>query len=187
MNRIFKIIVFLVLSLSLALPAVAANYDLVIKNGRVMDPETMFDSVANVGIKDGRIAVITKNEITGKETIDATGHVVAPGFIDGHQHCVDPYIYRLMVRDGRTTIMDLEMEASGIRHVKEKRRSILAYRLHTNLPVHPYWMDLPTGNFSTHLMPFIPVLSRVGVRPDLPWNKAIKFFLKWMKDCAWAQ
>ena len=89
------------------------NFDLVINNGRVMDPETMYDDVANVGVKDGRIVAITKDTITGKETIDATGHVVAPGFIDQHQHCVDPYIYRLMVRDGRTTIMDLETGAYG--------------------------------------------------------------------------
>ena len=113
MSNLFKMSVFLVLSLALALPAMAADYDLVINNGRVMDPETMYDSVANVGIKDGRIVVITKKEIKGKETIDAKGLVVAPGFIDEHQHCVDPYIYRLMVRDGRTTIMDLETGAYG--------------------------------------------------------------------------
>jgi hypothetical protein len=40
-----------------AVPATAQDYDLVILNGRVMDPETMYDSVANVGVTDGRIAV----------------------------------------------------------------------------------------------------------------------------------
>jgi len=74
----------LALSVMMVMPAVAADYDLVIKNGRVMDPETMYDAVANVGVKDGRIAVITKDKITGKETIDATGHVVVPRFIDIH-------------------------------------------------------------------------------------------------------
>ena len=49
----------------------AQEYDIVINNGRVMDPETMYDDIANVGIKDGRIAVITKDRISGKETIDA--------------------------------------------------------------------------------------------------------------------
>jgi cytosine/adenosine deaminase-related metal-dependent hydrolase len=104
---------YLVLGLALAVPAMAADYDLVINNGRVMDPETMYDDVANVGIKDGKIAVITTKKITGKETIDAKGLVVAPGFIDGHQHCIEPYAYRLMLRDGRTTIMDLEIGAYG--------------------------------------------------------------------------
>ena len=94
-------------------PVQAQDYDLVILNGRVMDPETNFDGIRNVGIKDGKIAVITKDKIKGKETIDATGLVVAPGFIDGHQHCQEPYAYRLMVRDGRTTIMDLEIGAFG--------------------------------------------------------------------------
>jgi hypothetical protein len=95
------------------MPAVAADYDLVINNGRVMDPETKYDSVANVGIKDGRIAVITEKKITGKETIDAKGLVVAPGFIDGHQHCIEPYQYQLMLRDGRTTLLDTEIGAHG--------------------------------------------------------------------------
>jgi len=94
-------------------PVQAQDFDLVILNGRVMDPETQYDAVANVGVKDGRIAVITKEKIKGKETIDATGLVVAPGFIDGHQHCIEPYAYRLMLRDGRTTIMDLELGAYG--------------------------------------------------------------------------
>jgi len=78
-----------------------------------MDPDTMFDAVANVGIKDGRIAVITKDEIKGREPLDAKGLVVAPGFVDGHQHCIEPYACRLMLRDGRTTIMDLEIGAHG--------------------------------------------------------------------------
>ena len=61
--------------------AAAQDFDLVILNGRVIDPETRYDALANVGVKDGRIAAITKDKIIGQETIDATGHVVAPGFI----------------------------------------------------------------------------------------------------------
>jgi len=113
MKRLTVVLASVVLGLMLAVPALAQDFDLVINNGRVMDPETMYDAVANVGIKDGKIAVITKDKITGKETIDATGLVVAPGFIDGHQHTIEPYAYRLMLRDGRTTIMDLEIGAYG--------------------------------------------------------------------------
>ena len=58
----------------------AETYDVVINHGRVMDPETLFDDIANVGIKDGRIAEISKKPLKGAKTIDATGHIVAPGF-----------------------------------------------------------------------------------------------------------
>ncbi len=98
----------------LATAAPAQDYDLVINNGRVMDPETMFDSVANVGIKDGRIAVITKDKISGNETINAKGLVVAPGFIDTHFHAVDPFASKMAVADGITTGMDLEAGASPV-------------------------------------------------------------------------
>jgi len=89
------------------------TFDLVITGGRVMDPETMYDDIANVGIKDGKIAVITKEKITGKETVDATGHVVTPGFIDTHWHYDRPWSNKLALRDGRTTVLDLELGTHG--------------------------------------------------------------------------
>jgi hypothetical protein len=99
--------------LAAAQVAAAQDYDLVILNGRVMDPETMYDVVANVGIMDGRISVITNDDITGAETIDATGHVVAPGFIDTHWHSDRPWTNKLALRDGRTTALDLELGTHG--------------------------------------------------------------------------
>ena len=99
--------------LAVAPVAVAQDYDLVILNGRVMDPETMYDAVANVGVNDGRIAAITQAEITGKEMIDATGMVVAPGFIDTHWHSDRPWTNKLALRDGRTTALDLEIGTHG--------------------------------------------------------------------------
>ena len=104
----------LALSLMMVMPAVAADYDVVINNGRVMDPETNFDGVRNVGIKDGKIVAITKDAINGKETIDASGHVVAPGFIEGHQHGTDPFTRKVNLRDGLTTQMDFEAGAGDI-------------------------------------------------------------------------
>ena len=83
-----------------------------------MDPETMYDDIANVGIKDGKIAVIAKDMIQGKETINAKGLVVAPGFIDTHFHSIQAVGYKLGLRDGVTTGMDLEMGTQGS-HMKE--------------------------------------------------------------------
>ncbi|MCP4231743.1 MAG: aminoacylase, partial [bacterium] len=91
--------------------ALAADYDVVILDGRVMDPETKLDAVRNVGIKDGKIAAITEEDITGKETIDASGHVVAPGFIDVHFHSLDLFAVKLGMQDGVTTGMDFEYGA----------------------------------------------------------------------------
>ena len=86
-----------------------------------MDPETNFDAVMNVGIKDGKIAIITTKAIKGHDKIDATGHVVAPGFIDTHVHSVDNAIKMVML-DGVTTAMDLEAGAINIAAWYEKRK-----------------------------------------------------------------
>jgi len=94
--------------------AQAADYDVVILNGRVMDPGTNFDAVRNVGIKDGRIVTITEEEISGNKTIDASGHVVAPGFIDSEQHGLGPWGIKVNLRDGVTTQMDFEVGAVNI-------------------------------------------------------------------------
>ncbi|MGI9309792.1 MAG: aminoacylase [Gammaproteobacteria bacterium] len=85
------------------------SFDVVILNGRVMDPECNFDGVRNVGIKAGRISLITAGEISGKETIDATGHVVSPGFVDTQVHGHgNLWGVRAGLRDGITSPMDLE-------------------------------------------------------------------------------
>ena len=85
-----------------------SGFDIVINNGRVMDPETEFDGIRNVGIKDGRIVTITEDAISSEETIDAKGLVVAPGFIDTHFHSLDMFAVKFSMRDGVTTGMDLE-------------------------------------------------------------------------------
>jgi hypothetical protein len=94
-------------------PVADSGYDVVILNGRVMDVETNFDAVRNVGIRDGKIAVITEKPISGKETIDATGHIVTAGFIDTHFHWTRPMGYKLGLRDGVTSAMDLEFGTLG--------------------------------------------------------------------------
>jgi N-acyl-D-aspartate/D-glutamate deacylase len=96
---------------ALAIAAVACStrtYDLVIANGRVMDPESGVDKVAHVGIAGSRIDVISDRPLRGTRTIDATGLVVAPGLIELHTHGEDALNYRYRAMDGVTTMLDTE-------------------------------------------------------------------------------
>ncbi|MDX1405645.1 MAG: amidohydrolase family protein [Woeseiaceae bacterium] len=86
----------------------ASEYSLVIKNGRVMDPATGLDAFRNIGIIDGRIAAVSQSELDGREIVDASGLVVAPGFIDLHAHGQNNTANRYQARDGVTTALDLE-------------------------------------------------------------------------------
>ncbi len=87
---------------------VSETYDLVIANGRVIDPETGFDAIRHLGIAGGSIATISTDTLTGKKVIDATGLAVAPGFIDVHSHTPTLLGQHLNLLDGITTQLDLE-------------------------------------------------------------------------------
>ena len=92
----------------------APTYDLVVANGRVMDPESGLDSVRNIGIRGGRIESISAKPLNGTRVIDATGHVVAPGFIDLHEHGQQEESYSMMVRDGVTSAFELEVGTAAV-------------------------------------------------------------------------
>lgn len=80
------------------------NYDLVIKNGTVYNPstKTILDNY-NIGINKNKIKKITKQNITGKKSIDAKGLIVAPGFIDLISYDPNPLGIKYKVLDGVTT------------------------------------------------------------------------------------
>lgn len=69
-----------------------SSYDLVIAGGRVIDPETKTDRIADVFIRDGVIKRVEKarGKIKAKEIIDAKGKMVVPGLIDMHTHLREP-------------------------------------------------------------------------------------------------
>ena len=79
-----------------------------------MDPETGLDGLRDLGIRDGKIAAISETPLTGDETIDAAGLVVAPGFIDLHQHTWDEDTYRFKIRDGVTSLLELEVGTDDV-------------------------------------------------------------------------
>jgi len=92
----------------------AQNYDIVLRGGRVMDPESGLDAVRNVGINGSKIAAISADPLHGKVEIDTAGLVIAPGFIDLHQHSQSAEAYRYKAMDGVTTALELEVGASPV-------------------------------------------------------------------------
>jgi dihydroorotase len=93
----------------LALPLAAQPYDIVIANGRVMDPASGLDAVRYIGIRAGKIAAISETPIVGREILNVKGMVVAPGFIDLHSHGQTPENYRFKAKDGVTTALEMEV------------------------------------------------------------------------------
>jgi dihydroorotase len=83
------------------------TYDLVIVRGRVMDPESGLDAVRAVAIAGGTVRAIG-GAPRGRDTIDAAGLVVAPGFIDLHQHAQHPAAYAVEATGGVTSAFELE-------------------------------------------------------------------------------
>ena len=92
----------------------AQQYDLVLEGGRVLDPETGVDAVRNVGIRNGKIIRISSEALSGRRVIRASGLVVAPGFIDLHQHGQDLASQRVKALDGVTTALELEIGAPDV-------------------------------------------------------------------------
>lgn len=84
-------------------------FDLAIVNGRVVDPESGWDGPGNIGVTDGKIAAVSRELLTAKRTIDATGLCVAPGFIDLHAHGQFTCGNWMQAFDGVTTALELEL------------------------------------------------------------------------------
>jgi len=92
----------------------AQQFDLVLEGGRVMDPETGLDAVRNVGIRGGKIVRISAEPLSGRRVVHAADLVVAPGFIDLHQHGQEPASQRVKAFDGVTTALEMEIGAPDV-------------------------------------------------------------------------
>ena len=141
------------------------EFDVVILNGRVMDPETNFDAVRNVGVKDGKIALITEKEIKGKESIDATNQVVSPGFIDIHAHGQNIGDYRMQAMQGVTTMLELE---SGVLPINQWYEAQSQKKLPLNYGAAAGWTYARIATFS-------------GTKPEA----TVEYFQNAQKDHDW--
>lgn len=82
--------------------------NILIKNGRVIDPASATDGIADIALSGGKIIAIGTDLPGAEHTIDATGLVVSPGFIDLHAHGQSIPADRMQAFDGVTTTLDLE-------------------------------------------------------------------------------
>ena len=110
-----------------AAPAETGQLDLVIAGGRVIDPETELDGVRHVGIRGGSIITVSEQPLddriaSGGERIDASGLVVAPGFIDLHAHGQSGIANEYQAHDGVTTALELESGYLGLAEWLESRK-----------------------------------------------------------------
>ena len=106
-------IVALLLLVQAALLA-AESFDVVLRDGRVMDPESGLDGVRDIGIRDGAVQAISTTRLNGAAVIDVRGRVVAPGFIDLHQHAINPADLVLKAQDGVTLVAELEVGTADV-------------------------------------------------------------------------
>ncbi len=160
MRRLIVSFCLLVFSASIV---AAQQYDLVIEGGRVIDPETGLDAVRNVGIRDGKIVRVSSELLNGQRVIHGGGLVVAPGFIDLHQHGQDMASQRVKALDGVTTALELEIGAPDVaQFLKSKEgHSLIHYGTsasHVAARAAVFGAPLPAGT----------ILPKSGPATDLP-------------------
>ncbi|HVT71162.1 MAG TPA: amidohydrolase family protein [Trebonia sp.] len=85
-----------------------AEFDVVLRGGRVVDPESGLDAVRDVAIAGDRVTRIGEDLPPGRTDLDVTGQVVTAGFVDLHSHACDLGSLRLRAMDGVTTALELE-------------------------------------------------------------------------------
>ena len=169
MRKLIFSLCFLALSATIT---AAQQYDLVLEGGRVMDPETGLDAVRNVGIRDGKIVRVSSEALSGKRVVHASGLVVAPGFIDLHQHGQDLESQRVKALDGVTTALELEIGVPDVAQFLKAKdgHSLIHYGTsasHVAARAQVFGAPLPSGVARTHAG--IPeILPKSGPATDQP-------------------
>ena len=91
-----------------------ADFDVVLRGGRVIDPESGLDAVRDVALTGAQVARIGSDLPAGQLDLDVAGQVVTAGFIDLHSHAHDLGGQRLQAMDGVTTALELEAGISPV-------------------------------------------------------------------------
>lgn len=146
--------------------SVAAEYDIVLAGGRVMDPATGLDAVRNIGIRGGKISEITTEPLSGTTRVDVSGHVVAPGFIDLHAHGQTTSDMQIQARDGVTTALDSEVGVYPVAPWYESMKGKAPLNFgatvsHIAARFSAFHPGLKIGHWTVNR----PPLSRIGPRP----------------------
>ena len=139
------VLVLVLLTTQIGHAKAAPEFDVVITNGRVIDPETGLDGIRHLGISDGRIVSISETSLAGSLTIDASGMVVAPGFIDLHAHGQNLGDYRMQAVQGVTTMLELE---SGVLPVAKWYENQALKNLPINYGTSSGWTFARIATFS---------------------------------------
>ena len=145
----------------------SATYDLVISGGRVLDPASRTETELNVGIKAGRIAALSPTPLVGRDSIDASGLVVGPGFIDLHAHGGTLLSGRLQLFDGVTTAIEAEVGQLPVAAAYERA-------VQQGRATHYGW----TASWG---------LARMQVLGDAEPDGSMEPYLKGVRDNAWAR
>ena len=130
--------------------AASQIYDIVVVGGHVMDPESGLDAIRNIGISGDTIKSITSEPIKGRTTIEASGLIAAPGFIDLHQHDHEPRDYALKVMDGVTSTLELETGTADVDawYAKRAGKALINFGVSAgHLPARVAVMGDPGGDY----------------------------------------
>jgi N-acyl-D-aspartate/D-glutamate deacylase len=128
----------------------ADGLDVVIAGGRVMDPESGLDAIRNIGLRNDKIVDISEHPLQAKQTVDARGLIVAPGFIDLHEHGQEPRNYEFQAQDGVTTSLELELGTPDVSawYAQRQGHSLINYGVSIgHIPVRMEVMHDP-GSFT---------------------------------------
>ncbi len=148
--------------------------DLVIRNGLIVDGSGLPPRLGDVAITGGKIVSVGGRAAAGHREVDASGRVVAPGFIDPHTHydaqlCFDPYAFPA-IEHGVTTVVpgNCSLSLAPLR-VDQREAFSKMFRLIEEMPEEAFdtgvdwrwgesfggWLDALTGNIALNVAPLV--------------------------------